>query len=178
MNTKYFNDAIIGNKNMVVSYNKNGEMLRLLYPNVDYKQFIEFFRVGLKINDSRMIYLHNDINNVYKQYYVEDTNILKTEIYNTYFNVNITQTDFVILKEDILIKTYEITNQSNIELNTNFLLHSKLLSNDNNQVSGYKKSDSLIQYTHDYNFCVFSKENLMSSQINNTCANISERCSK
>ena len=103
---------------------------------------------------------HNDINNVYKQYYVEDTNILKTEIYNTYFNVNSTQTDFVMLKEDILVKTYEITNNSNIELNTNVLIHSGLLTNNNNQVSGYETSDALIQYTHDYNFCIFSKEKM------------------
>ena len=149
MNTKYYNDAIIGNKNMVVSYSKTGEMLRVLYPNADYRQFIEFFRVGIKLNDSRLIYLHNDINNVYKQYYVEDTNILKTEIYNTYFNVNITQTDFVMMKENILVRRYEITNHSNIELNTNFLIHSSLLTNNNNQVSGYETSNTLIQYTHD-----------------------------
>ena len=28
METKYFNDAIIGNKNMVVSFSKTGEILR------------------------------------------------------------------------------------------------------------------------------------------------------
>ena len=106
---------------MVVSYSKTGEMLRLMYPAVDYKQFIDFFHVGLRLNDSGMIYLHNDINNTYKQYYVEDTNILKTEIYNTYFNVNIVQTDFVLLKEPILVKRYEITNNSNLDLNANFL---------------------------------------------------------
>ncbi len=174
MNTKYYNDAIIGNKNMVVSYSKTGEMLRVLYPNADYRQFIEFFRVGIKLNDSRLIYLHNDINNVYKQYYVEDTNILKTEIYNTYFNVNITQTDFVMMKENILVRRYEITNHSNIELNTNFLIHSSLLTNNNNQVSGYETSNTLIQYTHDYNFCIFSKEKLLSSQINNVKENITD----
>lgn len=172
MNTKYFNDAIIGNKQMTVSYSKTGEMLRLLYPNVDYRQFIEFFHVGIRLNDSGMIYLHNDINNTYNQYYVEDTNVLKTEIYNTYFNIKIVQTDFVLIKEPILVKKYEIINQSNIDLNLNFLVYSQLLSNPNNQVSGYEKSDALIQYTHDYNFCVFSKEKIQSSQINNSKENI------
>ena len=157
---------------MVVSFSKTGEMLRLLYPNVDYKQFIDFFHVGIRLNDSGMIYLHNDINNTYNQYYVENTNILKTEIYNSYFNVNITQTDFVLLKEPILVRRYEITNNSNIDLNLNFLVYSSLLSNHNNQVSGYEKIGGLIQYTHDYNFCVFSKEKMMSSQINNSRENI------
>ena len=159
---------------MVVSYSKTGEMLRLMYPAVDYKQFIDFFHVGLRLNDSGMIYLHNDINNTYKQYYVEDTNILKTEIYNTYFNVNIVQTDFVLLKEPILVKRYEITNNSNLDLNANFLIYSSLLSNHNNQVSGYEKDECLIQYTHDYNFCVFSKERMLASQINNSRENIME----
>lgn len=153
---------------MVVSYSKTGELLRLLYPNVDYKQFINFFHVGMRLNDSGMIYLHNDINNVYEQHYIEDTNVLRTEIYNTYFNVKIVQTDFVLLKEPVLVKRYEITNQSNIDLNLNFLVYSDLLSNHNNQVSGYEKAGGLIQYTHDYNFCVFSKEKMLASQINNS----------
>ena len=31
MKTKYFNDAIIGNKDMLVSLSKTGELLRLYY---------------------------------------------------------------------------------------------------------------------------------------------------
>ena len=50
---------------------------------------------GVKINDSAIIYLHDDINNHYSQKYVEDTNILTTNIENTYFNLQIEQIDFV-----------------------------------------------------------------------------------
>lgn len=75
---KYFNEAIIGNKKMMATYTSKGEMLRVCYPNVDFKQFIDLFHTGVKINDSQIIYLHNDINNIYKQKYIEDTNILKT----------------------------------------------------------------------------------------------------
>ena len=82
---KYFNDAVIGNQRITVSLSKKGEILRMFYPYTDYKQFIDFFHCGLKINDSEMVYLHDDINNVYNQFYQEKTNILKTEIYNTYF---------------------------------------------------------------------------------------------
>ncbi len=145
-----------------------------MYPSVDYKQFIKEFHVGIRLNDSGMIYLHNDVNNTYKQYYVEDANIIKTEINNSYFNVNIVQTDFILLKEPILVKRYEITNNSNIDLNLNYLIYSDLLSNDNNQVSGYEKIGGLIQYTHDYNFCVFSKEKMLASQINNSNESIME----
>ena len=94
METKYFNDAIIGNKNMTISFSKNGELLRLFNQAPDYKQFFEFFHAGVQINDSALIYLHNDINNNFKQFYIEGTNVLTTEIINTYFNLKITQIDY------------------------------------------------------------------------------------
>lgn len=75
---KYYNEAVIGNQKMLVTYTSNGEMLRVFYPTVDFKQWIDFFHVGVKINDSQIIYLHQDINNIYEQNYIEDTNILKT----------------------------------------------------------------------------------------------------
>ena len=171
---KYFNDAIIGNQKMTVSYTKKGELLRVLYPTTDYRQFIEYFHVGLKVNDSGIIYLHDDINNVYKQYYENGTNILNTEIVNTYFKLKIIQTDYVCIKENVLVKKYKFINENNIDLNLNFLVHSKLISSDNNQVSGYCKNDYLLQYMHDYTLCTFSKNKISSSQINNTSAKICE----
>jgi len=75
---KLYNDAIIGNQKMLATYSKRGELLRIVYPNIDFKQWVDFFHVGVKINDSNIIYLHEDINNVYTQNYIEDTNILKT----------------------------------------------------------------------------------------------------
>ena len=98
MKNKYYNDAIIGNKNIKATISKKGELLRLYYPNIDFKQFIDTFHIGIKVNDSSIIYLHEDINNRYYQYYTEDTNILNTEIENTYFNLNIRQTDFATIK--------------------------------------------------------------------------------
>ena len=83
MKTKYFNDAIIGNKNVRATFSKRGELLRLYYPSIDYRQFIDEFMVGLKINDSRLINLYDDINNIYSQNYIEDTNIINTEIKQT-----------------------------------------------------------------------------------------------
>ena len=91
----YLNDAIIGNKELKVGLTKKGEIVRICYPNVDFRQFIDFMHMGVKINDSNIIYLNNDSNNVYMQEYVEDTNVLKTEVKNTYFNLRMIQTDFV-----------------------------------------------------------------------------------
>ena len=171
---KYYNDAIIGNTNIVASFTKQGELLRMYYPNRDYKQIIDFFHTGLKINDSAVVYLHQDINNMYNQYYEEETNILNTEIFNTYFNLKILQTDYVAIKENILVKKYKLTNENTIDLNLNFLVHSGVVSSPNNRASGLCKNDTLMQYNHDYTMCIFSKEKLLSSQINNTKANIQE----
>ena len=146
MNEKFFNDAIIGNQKITASFSKTGELLRFFYPNNDYKQFFELFHAGIKVNDSALIYLHNDINNVFEQSYVEETNILKTEILNTYFNVKVTQTDFVPIKENVLVKNYRFENKSNIDLDINLLFYSKLLSSYNNDTSGFAKNDCLIQY--------------------------------
>ena len=52
MKTKYFNDAIIGNKKVLASISKTGELLRLYYPQRDNKQYIDFFETGIKINDT------------------------------------------------------------------------------------------------------------------------------
>lgn len=48
MKNKYYNDAIIGGKNITASYSKNGELLRLIYPSPDYMQFIDYFETGVK----------------------------------------------------------------------------------------------------------------------------------
>ena len=171
---KYYNDAIIGNQNILASFTKQGEILRLLYPTRDYKQMIDFFHVGLKINDSRLVYLHEDINNIYMQQYEEDTNILNTEILNTYFNLKVVQTDYASIKENILVRKYKFTNENTIDLNLNFLVHSSLTSSPENRVSGMCRNDALIQYNHEYMLCTFSKEKLLSSQINNSKANIED----
>ena len=169
---KYCNDAIIGNKNLIASYTKNGELLRMYYPTTDFRQYFEFFHTGVKINDSRLIYLHNDINNIYEQYYTEETNILNTDITNTYFNLRIVQTDFVPIEKDVLIKKYKFINNNNINLSVKFLIHSKLLTDDNNDISGYFKDNCLVQYGHDFSVFITSKEKTENVQINNSVNNI------
>ena len=170
---KYFNDAIIGNKDITVSLTKKGELIRYFFPNTDYRQFIDFLHIGVQINDSSMIYLHDDINNTYNQYYTDNTNILNTEIFNTYFNLKVLQTDFVCSDKNILIRKYIVKNGGNIDLDTSFIVYSSLLTNDNNQVSGLYKNNTLYQYMHDYTLAICSDKKIDKSQINNNKAIIS-----
>lgn len=173
MKTKYFNDAIIGNKDMLVSLSKTGELLRLYYPMRDNKQYIDFFETGVKINDSMLIYTNNDVNNEYNQKYIEDTNVLETDILNTYFKLRIVQTDFVSINENVLIRRYVVKNESDIELDTKFLIHSKLHSGENQLVSAKILERGMAQYTSEDCFNIVSiKEKISSHQINDCERNI------
>lgn len=124
----------------------NGEIVRICYPNIDYRQFVDFLHMGVKINDSNIIYLHNDCNNVYSQKYEQDTNILITEIKNMYFNLRMEQTDFVSVNKNIIIRKYVFSNEHEIPLDIKFLVHSKVLS-DNNEFmrnKSYRKWNGTI----------------------------------
>ena len=158
---------------MLVTFSGTGEMLRLSYPNRDNRQYLKYFHTGVKINDSDLIRMDQDINNSYMQYYDTDTNILNTEITNTYFNLKILQTDFASIKEDILVKKYTFINENNIGLDVKFLIHSELLSDQNNFVSGMKIDTGMIQYAHDFSVATFAKSHKLSSaQINGSNNNI------
>ena len=168
MKKKYYNEAIIGNDKIVASFSSRGEMLRLFYPTRDCRQFIDTMYTGVKVNDSAIIYLHDDINNQYEQYYTENTNILNTKIKNTYFNLSVLQTDFVSLSKNVMIKKLVFTNENTIDLNINFLIYSKLLSSFNNMVGTKIENDIFMQYSHNYTYCIFSKTPILSYRLNNS----------
>ena len=164
---KYMNEAMIGNGKILATFSQKGEIQRIYSPSKDNRQYIDFYHTGVKVNDSDLIYLHDDINNVYKQYYEVNTNILNTEIINTYFKLKILQTDFVPIKENIIIKRYIFINENNIDLDIGFFVHSELLSDKNNHV-GCKICDTgMIQYSHDFMFTtVTQRKEISKHQIN------------
>lgn len=173
MKRKYLNDAFIGNRKMIASVSEKGELLRLSYPTADYRQFIDYYETGVKINDSALIRLHDDINNVYNQYYSTDTNVLNTEIENTYFKLNMKQEDFIPMKKDVVIRRYTFTNYNKIDLNVKFLIDSKLFSNLNNMVGARICDNAMIQYSHDFAMTTFSNMPIYSYQLNNVEESIS-----
>ena len=159
MENKYFNEAIIGNKKMLATYTSKGELQRLYFPSRENRQYISFFHTGVKINNSDLIYLHDDINNVYKQYYDTDTNVLNTEVTNTYFNLTMLQTDCALIKEDnVLLKKYTFINDSKIDLDIEFFIHAELLSDENNHVSCKVIENGMFQYAHDFVISTFAKD--------------------
>ena len=166
MTNKYYNDAIIGNKKIIASYTEKGELQRLCYPEVDGRQFIDYFQTGVKINDSNLIYLHQDINNKYSQEYVKNTNILKTNIENTYFNLKIEQTDFALVDKNIIVKKYIFKNNNSVDLDTKLIINSKILSNDLERFGSRIVDKGIIQYNHNYAMAIFSNKNLYGHKLN------------
>ena len=167
MENKYYNEAIIGNKKMIATLSSKGEVQRMYFPSRDNRQYIEFFHTGVKINNSDLIYLHDDINNVYMQYYDTDTNVINTEITNTYFNIRVVQTDFIMLKENVLVKKYMFINEGKIDLETKFFIHSGLLTDNNNIVGSKVVDGGMLQYAHDFSFSTFAKgKKLLAHQLN------------
>lgn len=163
---KFFNNAIIGNKKIVASCTDKGELQRFCYPSIDGKQFIDYFHIGLKINDSNIVYLHDDINNIYSQKYENSTNVVKTQIKNTYFELEIEQTDCVLISRDILVRKYIFYNQSKIDMNLSFIVNSKLLSNAPQNFGSKRFQNGIVQYNHDYRFCIFSRKCMVGHRLN------------
>lgn len=176
MEKKYLNEAIIGNKQMLATLTEKGELQRLYFPTKDNRQYINFFHTGVKINNSDLIYLHDDINNVYKQYYEPDTNVLNTEITNTYFNLKMLQTDYIMIKENVLVRRYIFMNNGKIDLNSKFYIHSELLSDNNNFVGCKIIDEGMMQYAHDFSVSTFAKgAKIVAHQIHGS-KNTIKRC--
>ena len=168
MKNKYYNDALIGNENIVVSFNSKGELLRLYYPTRDYRQFIDEIICGIKINKSMLIKLNNDSNNKYEQYYSKKTNVLNTSITNKEFGLTILQTNFVLMGKNVVVCKYSIKNDNNIDLNLDFLIYSKLLSSFNNMMGSRIDDDILLQYSHTYTFSIFANKKINSHSLENS----------
>lgn len=173
MENKYLNEAIIGNKNIISTLTSKGEIQRIYSPTRDFRQYVEFYHTGVKINNSDLIYLHEDINNIYRQYYDTDTNVLNTEITNSYFNLKMLQTDFVMIKENVIVRKYIFLNEGKIDLDTKFFIHSSLLSDYNNIVGSKVVDGGIMQYSHDFTFSTFAKgKNIYSYQLNGSAETI------
>ena len=83
----YFNNAIIGNGKVTLGLDTRGKLLRAYFPQPDFKSQISDMHIAFKIYDEmeENEYIHvcgEEYNTDYEQKYVQDTNILKTNMYN------------------------------------------------------------------------------------------------
>ena len=153
--SKYFNNAIIGNSNILGCLTDKGELIRLYYPNIDYFQNIDKFKFGFLTN-SNIKWFENAISK--KQYY--EGNILYTEL--VLDDVEILQRDYVLPKKNIVVRKLKFNKKVNL------FVYSKLNSDVNKKVSGMMIYNTLIQYCPDMYMATFSDKKISNYQINNS----------
>lgn len=162
---KYINEAFIGNEKVRVTFDDHGKVLRILYPDPDHKQFINYVDFALKIN-GHILYLNDGVNK-YVQKYIDKTNILCTEIINEEKEIQVNILDFCPLGENVYIRNLEIINLSKNEREISVIINSNAISSENYEISGYIKNDALIQYSKEYSVSYFSKNDIDKFEVNN-----------
>ena len=70
--------------------------------------------------------------------------------------MKIVQTDYILTKENVLSKKYIFINEGSIDVNTEFYIHSELLSDQNNLVGCKIIDGGMMQYAHDFTFSTFA----------------------
>lgn len=151
---KYFNNALVGNSNILGTFSDKGELLRLYYPQIDYFQLIDRYSLALFENSEVSWFKDGKIT---RQYY--EGNILYTELFVN--DVDITLRDYVLPNKNILVRAIKLMKPSNL------LIYSGLNSNVNKQVSSMVVDDTLIQYSQDMYMASFSNKEISKYQINN-----------
>ena len=153
--SKYFNNAIIGNSKILGCLNENGELIRLYYPNIDYFQNIDCFRMGFA-KDGQIKWFDESYEK--KQYY--NGNIVYTEMKLDEYEI--LQRDYILMKKNIVVRKLKFNKKANL------FLYSKLNSDVNKKVSSMVVDNTLIQYCQEMYMATFSNEKIAKYQINNS----------
>lgn len=166
----YFNDAIIGNSSMLACLTRNGELTRLFWPHIDYPQHFEKMATGIfytgQKNSTSWFY---EDNWRHSQYYVEDTNILKTVCEDNGRGLKVEQTDFVLMNKDIMVRRYIIENIGANEVDLGFVQYSSTVSTTPELRSTLFdfNVDAMIHYRHNYYISISSDTEVLQFQLGN-----------
>lgn len=168
MSKPYLNNAIIGNSKLLTTLSSKGEILRIFWPNIDFSQNLDCFYAGLlfpKLTRTTC-WLHEDMWK-HSQKYLENTNILQTEILNETIGCSIIQTDFALKEKDIIIRNYKIKNTSSRQYEFKFLVYNCFISNPSSLKSSLFdfESDSLVHYSHSRYLAVASDHTISGFQL-------------
>lgn len=174
----FFNHAVIGNSRVLATLNKKSQFLRVFWPNVDNAQHIDKMQLGIYFPgmSDTMHWIESDDWH-YLQYYVDDTNILKTVITSSTYNIKITMTDLVTIDKDIITRNIEFENISAQPINLNFGLYCSGIFNKLDMQSSIFDfdSDSIVFYKHNNYMFISADKDCKQFQLTN---NPFEACSR
>ncbi len=95
----------------MVSIGARGELLAFFYPRIDYAQNIEESQAGVHF-EGRMLWINPEWES--KQAYLEDTNILQTNLHHA-AGIDIAIEDMVLPERAVLVRKFKITTSRSLK---------------------------------------------------------------
>jgi len=170
MKKTYFNDAIIGNSQMLGCITGKGELVRLFWPDIDYPQHIEKLLSGIffTARQNSTIWLNEECFN-HSQHYVKDTNIVETISESSQIGLRVVQADFVLPEKNILTRYYEIENTGEHTIELGFIVYSSSITTTPDLASSLFDfgCDALVHYRHGYYLSISADKKVYQFQLGN-----------
>lgn len=146
--------GITGNGRMLAAYGCNGELYRLFWPHIDIFQHINVTWAALLSPSfgDRAIRLDDSETWMHSQEYVHDTAILKTVCQDKHNRFSVTIFDFVAPHRDILMRCFEVSNNTGSRMPAGLLYYTSLYMNESNILNSNfydQPSDTLFHYRMD-----------------------------
>lgn len=170
MGKPYINNAVIGNGSMLGCVTETGELIRLYWPEIDFPQHLEKMLTGFfdtRVSNSTLWFGEGD--HEYRQRYLEDTNILETVAFLSKLPLEVSQIDFCLPDEDVLVRHYAIKNLGSDELAIGMGVASHVISSQQdmgNTLFDFQL-DALVHYRHDGYWAIGSDREVKEFQIGN-----------
>lgn len=203
MGKTYINKMVAGNSGMLACIDKDGELVRLFWPDIDFPQHIERFLVGIVCPErwQGASWLCGREGNGTEgqgscptsgaaghvpepgtwqtsQYYITDTNIAVTEFINETAGLKIVQKDFALPDWDVFTRYYEIFNMYTTPLTLGFTVYSASISTmpDTAGVMFLQDPPALMHYRHGYYYAIASDRKPAQYQLGGNALENAQRC--
>jgi glucoamylase len=146
--------AVIGNGRMLATLGFNGELYRLFWPHVDTAQHIEFTCPAILTPElgAQVVRLDDEGNWVYKQEYIDNTNVLKTVSKAKRCGLRVETLDYVVNDQDILVRNFTVFNESKHPIPVVLLYYSSFNISDSplfNSTCFDNEAETLYHYRRD-----------------------------
>ncbi len=170
MGKPYINNAVIGNGSMLGCITETGELIRLYWPEIDFPQHLEKMLTGFfDMNEANSTIWFSEGDHAVTQRYLEDTNILETTAVFSRLPLRVTQTDFCLPDENVLVRHYTIRNLGGEDIHTGMGIASHVISSSQdmgNTLFDFQL-DALVHYRHGGVWAIGSSLEVRQFQIGN-----------
>lgn len=146
--------GIVGNSKMLCSIGSNGRLHRLFWPNIDWGQHMGILKTGIQEQGGPVHWLDSDCFR-HRQFYHEDNNIFTTIAICEDENINISQTDFVLPDQDILVRYFTMQNNRDAVRTFNLIAYCSFSIEETHTQDGMcymPKEQALMQFRRNYYF--------------------------